>query len=102
MRPRRLWHLLQWLPSDAALWRSIDPDAASWGTDRELLAALIERVDLVAATVHNLTGLTLRVHSGRRQRWPRWEPLRVPRPGEVSPEPETISPKALAGMFRRR
>lgn len=43
---RRLHALVSGLPRDAALLRKLDPEQAQWGTTAELLAALIEVVDM--------------------------------------------------------
>jgi hypothetical protein len=67
---RRILSLVQWLPPDAALWRSM---GNSWSTDQELLALNAELLD-------SLRRLYLQAHSKPGARLP--DPLHIPRPGD--------------------
>lgn len=43
VRPMALLDLIEWLPADAAVWRSIEPDTV-WGLPESLLALLVDEI----------------------------------------------------------
>lgn len=74
-----------WLPPEAALWRSVDPDGASWTEPRmtaELLAQIVDRVSFVSWQL------------GADEDTPAPDPL--PRPW-LTPTEETPDDMALVG-----
>lgn len=94
--------LILWLPEDAALWRAMHPDR--WAPDRELLAVVAERVDIVAELLHMHAGHFVQAHTRSRVSWPSWKPLQIRRPGMTAPEPEPsgMSPFEFVSMFKPR
>lgn len=83
---RRLGVLLRQLPADAALWRSMHGDAATWQATDHLLAALIDRV-----------GLLLWQGGGGKGS----KPKPVPRPGErVSAAKSRMAPREMARRLK--
>lgn len=69
---RRFCSLLEWLPADAALWRSAK---TSWTDERELLATQIEVVD-------GLRRAFIMAHSKKGTKPP--EPIKIPRPWDTA------------------
>lgn len=43
VRPMALLDLIEWLPPEAAVWRSIEPDVV-WGLPESLLALLVDEI----------------------------------------------------------
>lgn len=85
---RRLLVLLEELPEDAALWRSLSPDAAHWHLDRQLLASVVDElrgVQYYIAAAAGAKGLK--------------PPARVPRPGVG--EKRAVSPPTAAAVRAR-
>ena len=70
---RKLQALVGNLPQESATVRAISGDVADWTTDRELLAATVDRLN-------DLIWLTVEVNKKPRARNPRPDP--VPRPTE--------------------
>jgi hypothetical protein len=68
---RKILSLVEWLPPDAAVWRSMKN---SWTDERELLATQIEVLD-------GLRRAFLMAHSKPGTRPP--EPIRIPRPWQT-------------------
>ena len=75
-----------------------------WGTDRELLAVVAERVDVVAELLHMHAGHFVQAHTKNRVSWPAWKPLQIRRPGVPDPEPVAagMSPFEFVSMFKPR
>jgi hypothetical protein len=73
-----------------------------WSHDRHIAVATLERVDAVSGQLHHLREQM--ANQGRKtpKRWPKWVPLRVPRPFETeAPEPAAVKPMSIA-EFRAR
>jgi hypothetical protein len=73
---RRFSSLLEWLPPEAALWRSTK---TSWSEERELLALQVEMVD-------SLRRAFILANSKKGARQP--DPVRIPRPWDKSAKRE--------------
>jgi hypothetical protein len=77
---RRLRSLVTGITLDGALGRALEaPEAIGWGNVEELLAGLIEVVDVG-------NRLYLKVH--KKKGTPDPKPIRVPRPGDAEEEKE--------------
>ena len=72
---RRLLSFMQWLPPDAAVWRST---GTAWDANTELQAVTVEMLDAV------LRAYT-QVHSKKGSRPPK--PLEIPRPWKRTAKP---------------
>ncbi len=74
MGARQLWSLVEWLPPDSPLRRSMDPEGAGsgWTAEANLLALIAELQD-----VQNVILLNVYREKGARVR----DPIRIPRPG---------------------
>lgn len=90
---RRLIALINGLPPGGALHRSIDPARVDWSQTDELLATLVEVVDIGNrdfAAVHSDKGSPPR------------KPIRVPRPGheaEPAPARRQATPEEMRAFF---
>lgn len=72
---RRVLSLFEWLPPEAALWRSAK---TAWTDERELLATQIEVIDALRRAF-------IVAHSKQGTRPP--EPVRIPRPWQKAEKP---------------
>lgn len=71
-----------------------------WSSDRTLSVLTLERVDVVAAQLHYMREQLNRM-AGDKRRWPKWDPLKVPRPFEE--KARAVEPKRLSiAEFRAR
>jgi hypothetical protein len=71
-----------------------------WSFDRQIAAATLEGIDLLAGQVWYLRELISNQGRKNPRRWQKWKPLRVPRPGDA-PEAAAVKPLSIA-EFRAR
>ena len=85
--------LIKGLPPESALARAVAPDMTDWRNQEELLATLIEVVDMS-------NRLYIQAHSEPHSKAP--EPIEIPRPyRKQEPPPKPSSPQEVRDFFAK-